>query len=229
MDEQRIFSAVRENYAASTSYEDVGTMVLHDKKNGDSVYKFTTIHIHPSILKFVMKSQSGRPDFELVADGNSVKATKMFPDGKTATSSYPTLDSALSAIGGFTFGCLSAAFSLVCREYEYGETLTKLESFRRLPDEIFSADECHVLEADLKATHYKVWISKENNTIRKVVTTSKWTEDGFDLLRKTLNMFFKAGEIDSAEPEGSISDVHITTYEYEQITFNNSITIDAVS
>ncbi len=226
MHETKILAALRENYGRCTSYEDVGTvggaLIINDSKEELSS-EFSTIFIRPNLLKFVMKS-SGRQS-TLQADGESIRQIYTNENSQDGVSVYPTLSDAISTTRGVTFGVLSVLFGLLDSSIDdYYEALSNLE---RLPDAVIDDKECYCISGKFKEVGIvTIWVQKENNVLRRIQESTN--EEAIKMAMEMSRLLAEAEGEDLAESLKYLPSACTTTIDFKRVTFNNSITIDAI-
>lgn len=226
MHETKILAALRENYARCTSYEDAGivkgSLIVNDSKD-ELVSEFSTIFIRPNLLKFVMK----RPGHQstLQADGESIRQIHINEDLQDGVSVYPSLSDAISTTRGVTSGVLSVLFGLLDSSIDdYYEALSNLE---RLPDAVIDDKECYCISGKFKEVGIvTIWVQKENNVLRRIQESTNE-----EAIKMALEISRLIAESEGEEPAQSLQylpSACTTTIDFKQVTFNNSITIDAI-
>jgi len=225
MHETKILAALRENYKSCVSYEDQGTVQLTltlKESVEELVSEFSTIFIRPNLLKFDIKNRIGQ--VVLQANGESIRELhyrgNQPPD---SISVYPNLPQAIGALEGVSQGVLSVVFGLL-EDFKSPSFYDKLDNLKRLPDVVIDDLECHCISGQYNPyVTVTIWASKETNVLRRVekVISEEVSREAIEMTRS-----FEESEGIPKTETGTFST--ISTVDFKQVTFNNSITIDAI-
>lgn len=225
MYDPRILSALRENYHNCTSYEDVGT-IFTEMKFDETVqtdrFQFSTTFIRPAMVRFEI--QGAQSKTVLQANGDSIRDLHYGEQNElTVVSLYPNLAKAIDTLRGVTQGVFPIIFGLLT-ELTDPNLFDSLSNMDRKADDIIDGQEVYQIFGELgDMGTYTLWISKNSNVLRCVETImNESVAEKANLVAKPI-----------VEAEGSEwTDIppctFKTIYNFEQITFNNGITIDAI-
>lgn len=224
MHELKILAALRENYRSCTSYEDTGITQMR-MTCSDSVEtaesEFSTIFIRPNLLKF----QSKTPDGQIVVQANGESIRELHYRGSQPSNAavYPSLDHAIGAMEGVSQGVLSIIFGLL-DDFAGNDFYSELQDLERLPDRTIDGTECHCISGSFRNIgSVTIWAAKENNVLRRVEKT--FSEE---VARRALEMARMAAESEGLSWKEPPIYSAVAMIDFNQVTFNNSITIDAI-
>lgn len=229
-----IIEAMLKQYARCTSYEDIGTfeqVMSFSSRREKSRGTFSTTFIRPKLLRFDLNH--AKSDFSkqttIQSDGESYRAMSIFlPDDKLSNcvTAYDSLESTLRTVAGDTLSLTSLIFSLMGL-LEPVNPMINAETFSRLPDESVSGTLCYKVDGVIDSSarsEATAWISSDSNSLKRYELRCTVTDE----LRKLQEKTHKLLEAEGFPPETEeFLGVTINFY-FDEVTFNNSISIDKV-
>ncbi len=225
MYDPRILAALRENYQNCTSYEDLGTVttkMFSDDSIEERQCEFSTVYIRPDMVRFEIRDSDLRS--VLQANGDSVRNLSYGEDQTLkSVTLLPSLSQALGALQGITHGIFPITFGLL-NDLTSPNLYDTLSNLDRQNDEIIDGNECYRVFGEYRDLGtYTLWISKEKNILKCVEQTIN--ENAVVKANLLAKPIIEAEGLEWTDiPPCSLK----TIYNFEQITFNNGITIDAI-
>ncbi len=228
MDAEAIVRAASEKYSACLSYEDHGEIENHLttlRTTGQAL--FSTVFIRPSMMKFDFETMPSDPEeklnLTLTANGDSVTAGSLV--GSTPhVKSYVSLSDAALSLKGVTWRVLPLISGLLNESTP--NVLSILSDTQRLEDELINDEPCFKIAArNVSANDVHLWLSNEF-ALRKIriVRNSNIDEKMIELMRTV----FEAERQEFSEQAVRDALESQSTIHFNRVTFNNSVTIDAL-
>lgn len=234
MDAKPIIEAMLEQYARCTSYEDIGTFeqVLHFRTRAEkSSGAFSTTFIRPNLLRFDLNHNKTELSQRTVvqSDGESFRAMRTFiPDDRfpSDVTAYESVDATLRAVAGDTLGLTSLIFSLLGLVMPVAP-MVNADTFSRQDDETVSATRCYKMDGVINpafGSEATAWISVDTNSLRRYEIRCIVTEE----LKRLQEQMHKLTEAEGFEPDTEEFQRATFNFCFDEVTFNNSISIDKV-
>lgn len=228
MDAHQLLRATESNYFECRSYEDSGRLecksIADGQERSPELAEFRTIFIRPSLVRFEFVRTNSPNAVLLQADGDSIRVHLSHEKEIQIVQSFDSLDTAAAAIQGVTLLTFPVVLSFLSDIGRFG--LSNLKRVERLEDDKVDGDTCYKVRGEWGYNDIDLWIGQGSNVVKQIVCNSIRS-------RNSMGIFETAKQL--AKLEGKECDIpnsnsfySITKITFKTITFNNSITIDAI-
>jgi hypothetical protein len=233
MEARQILDAMEELYQRCTSYEDQGRHWTFEEGNPEKLAggAFETTYVRPGLLKFQVSIEGDESNVPIThilqADGESIRVLELRENTPKSIVAYPNLDVAYGTIAGVTRGVYDFSLELL-GEVNRIKITTPL-TLDRLADEPIDDSSCYQLRGTLDKSgsrSYVCWIEKDSFALKRVELRLSLSPEMVAEANAQFNMIREA---EGLPPEYIDLKPLKFIVHYDRVTFNNSITIDAIT